>query len=85
MWNLNPLNPDPYLSVQMDQIPYAIADTPAGYLIGGDKGVATLYPHSISEARRQACRSVGEPIQKQEWVAVAPGVDPVTPCGRKNH
>lgn len=85
VWNLNPLNPDPYLSVQMDQIPYAIADTPAGYLIGGDKGVATLYPHSISEARRQACRSVGEPIQKQEWVAVAPGVDPVTPCCRKNH
>ena len=83
VWNLNPLNPNPYLSVQMDQIPYAIADTPAGYLIGGDKGVATLYPHLISEARKQVCRSVGEPIQRQEWVAVAPGVQAVSPCKNK--
>lgn len=83
VWSLEPLNPNPYLSVQIDQIPYAIADTPAGYLIGGDKGVATVYPHSILEARKQVCKTIGEPIRKQEWDAVAPGVQPVSACKNK--
>lgn len=84
VWSVDSPEKNLYLSVQINQIPYAIADTPAGYLIGGDKGMANLYPHSISEARKQVCKTVGKEITRQEWNAVAPGVQPVSPCGEQD-